>query len=193
MSNIKQLGPLSYLVGTWSGFGVDRASSGEESSYSHELIFEPIPQLRFSSENQVLNVLRFSSKMWGSEDDSEFNNLIPVYEENGYLSWVANDNDPTIGTIVKQVSNPRGLSFMAVSDVVSIAETSVQMKCDREQLPYGGIMQSPQLSEVYPPVVGYISKWQVDGNQLIVEDTTLLETDTGEPFYQTDNSKLVRY
>ena len=193
MSNIDYLGPLKYLVGNWSGSGFDTSKSGGTVPYFHELILEPIPRLSYSSEHQVLNSLRFVSKMWASEEAAKLNNFFPVYEENGYISWVPDKANASVGSIVKQVSNPRGVSFMAIADSISENATNVALSCTRDQVPDGGIIQAPQLTEIYYPVVGYTSQWDVNNNELKVSDATILEIAENEYFHQTDESVLTRY
>ena len=111
MSSTSSLGPLEAYIGTWSGTGIDTVPDGHGGStntpFLQQITLDPIAKLGYGS--QEVTALAYTCLDWATDETADPATLFPVYEERGYWIWVESQ-----GQVIIQVSNPRGLSMMAV-------------------------------------------------------------------------------
>jgi len=217
---LQRLGPLKKFAGVWSGAGVDWAPGKDYQPLEHdipieehlkllealpywqEMQLEPMPLLTYSAADQTVTGLRYLGKIWGSKDSvvtgENYPDFFPVYEENGYILWIPNKDDPSIGTIVRQISNPRGLSFMARAENISVDATEFKAACSVSEDPFYGILQTPHLRSIYYPSPLFESLWcysYQDNNDTIYYDEYTFLTHPNSEFLipQRDEAVLKKY
>lgn len=178
-----QLGLLANLIGVWDGTGVDVAPGPDggsaETPFLEEMKLEPVPVPVLSFGSQTVHALRYYGKIWINGKS-----FTPMYEENGYFLWI-----PEQSLIVRQVSNPRGASFLA-SGQAEAGSTQFTVTAKRGD-PNFGVLDTPYLEEVFYPVQGFESTFASDGNTLQYSETTILNVN-GQPFSQSDKAQLTR-
>lgn len=180
-------GPLGSYMGIWSGAGVDTVPDGKGGKtvtpFIQELTFEAAPLLGYGT--QKVRALRYTCLDWATDMDARPPTMFPVFEERGYLIWV-----PEEGKVVLQVSNPRGLSMLALGtpDDQGSLHLSTQVPDSRY-----GVLVSNYLETVELPI-GYEASLVLQGeNQLKYTTDTLLQMPDGSTFHQTDITTLQRY
>ncbi|MCL5266639.1 MAG: heme-binding beta-barrel domain-containing protein [Bacteroidetes bacterium] len=103
--DLKNLGPLSLLVGTWEGVtGDDTAPSddrgSEENKYREHMVLEPTGLTQ--NHEQSLYGLRYHMQAW------RIGEFEPFHDETGYWLWDAKEKQ-----VMKCVTIPRGVSLIA--------------------------------------------------------------------------------
>lgn len=213
-----KLGPLTKFAGVWSGAGMDWAPGKDYQSPDHdipieehlkmlvaepywqEMILEPLPLLSYSASGQTVTGLRYLGKIWANSNtkpESGYPDFFPVYEENGYVLWIPDDSSNT-GTVVRQISNPRGLSFMARAENISTDSQEFHVKCHTDDDPNYGILQTPHLRSIYYPSPRFESFWRFSSNgqedSLYYDEITFLKPPHSEVLIpQRDEAVLKRY
>lgn len=177
--------PLTQFVGTWYGNGLDIAPGEEklvEQPFTEELILEPVPAFSFGS--QKVHALRY----WGRIFTENAPNFMPVYMENGFILWI-----PEQQKVIRQVSNPRGLSILASGSFTN--DRTLSVASTREDI-NAGILITSYLDSLLQ-VRGYTSKLWLEespsGIELVYEDDTILIGKDGKEFHQMDKARLKRY
>lgn len=175
-------GPLAPYIGVWNGNGIDIApdDSGApvEAPYVEEMILEPAPLLSYGG--QEVHALRYQGKYWTSDGQ-----LTPIYEENGYFLWIEQEN-----LVVRQVSNPRGLSILAVGS--PNPDNSFLVRADLGNS-HAGLVLTQYLTQ-FANVISYESTFNITAeNTICYRDDTVLDMGSKGLFHQTDTATLTRY
>jgi hypothetical protein len=181
----RPLGPLTPLIGAWTGTGIDVVPDGKGGSTStpfiQQVTFEAIPMLTYGA--QTVRALRYSCLDWAIDDTSKPASMLPVFEENGYFIWI-----PEKGSIVLQVSNPRGLSMLASGPPKPDGSFTVTSKGNDD-----GVMVTGYLRP-FANAVGYEASIELlNPGTLRYSNDTLLKLPDGSIFHQTDITTLKRY
>ena len=176
----RPLGPLTPYIGVWTGEGVDTVPDGKgapiRTPFIEHVTLEAVPLLTYG--NQTVRALRYSCRDFATDDKST-----PVYEENGYFIWVAET-----GTVVLQVSNPRGLSMLATGKPAADGSFKVTSTGGSGR----GVLVTDYL-DTFINVVGYETSVEpLDANTFRYANDTLLKLPDGTIFHQTDVATLKR-
>jgi len=171
----------------WTGTGIDTVPDGKGGStrtpFLQQLTFEEIPLLTYG--NQTVRALRYSCLDWATDDSVQPATMFPVFEENGYFLWL-----PEPDTVVLQVSNPRGLSVLAMGRPGpddSFTVTTLGGDDGR------GVLVASALRP-FANVIGYETTVQLlASGALRYANDTLLKLADGSIFHQTDITTLKRY
>ena len=206
--DVSKLGPLKNFIGVWTGAGTDYAPGknyrkGDQliaEDYIQELTLEPMPILTYSAADQTVLGLRYLGKIWAVNKDNtdKFPSMFPVYEENGYALWIpSSESDGKTGTIVRQVSNPRGLSFMAKADNIAVDATKFTVETQRQASGCYGILQDENLLSNFYPCSAFSSCWELstaqDGTESLYYDEYTFLDYQGYEIPQRDEAELKRY
>ena len=179
------LGPLTRLIGVWTGTGIDTVPDGKGGStrtpFLQQLTLEAIPRLTYGA--QTVRALRYSCLDWATDDASTPAAMLPVFEENGYFIWIPEKN-----SIVLQVSNPRGLSILASGPPKPDGSFAVTTEGGN-----GGVLLTGYL-QGFANAVGYETSVQFESPETLrYANDTLLKQSDGSIFHQTDITTLKRY
>ena len=178
---IKNLGPLTPLVGIWEGAeGEDIAPSGgrgtEINKFRERITFEPLGPVK--NHEQVLYGLRYSTTAWplGKED--------PFHEELGYWLWDSQEKQVLRCFIV-----PRGITIIAGGTVDPEAK-SFELSADVGSETYG-ICSNIFLDQEFK-TVRYELKVAINDDQSFSyeEDTQLKIKGQADLFHHTDKNTL---
>lgn len=175
----RPLGPLTPYIGVWTGEGIDTVPDSKgapiRTPFIEHVTFEAVPLLTYG--NQTVRALRYSCRDFATDGKS------PVYEENGYFIWVAET-----GTVVVQVSNPRGLSMLATGKPGPDGSFKVTSAGGSGR----GVLVTDYLG-TFINVVGYETSVEpLDANTFRYANDTLLKLSDGTIFHQTDIATLKR-
>lgn len=183
----RPLGPLTPYIGVWTGSGIDTVPDGKggatKTPFLQRITLEEGPLLSYGS--QTVRALRYSCVDWATDQSETPESLFPVFEECGYFVWIPEEN-----TVALQVSNPRGISMMAIG--TPNADDSFSLST---QVSGGGcgVLVSHYLSST-ENAVGYEASLKLLGeNKLHYSNNTLLKMPDGSTFNQTDITTLKRY
>lgn len=179
------LGPLAPYIGVWTGAGIDTVPDGKagliRTPFIQQVTLEPVPRLTYGG--QLVRALRYNCLDWAVDDNAKPSAMSPVFEENGYLVWVPEEN-----SIVLQVSNPRGLSLLASGPPRPDGSFTVASGSGG-----GGTLATGYLRS-FANVVGYEASLELlDVETLRYASDTLLKLSDGSIFRQTDVTTLRRY
>jgi hypothetical protein len=179
------LGPLTRLIGVWTGTGIDTVPDGKGGStrtpFIQQLTFEPVAQLTYGA--QTVRALRYSCLDWATDDTAKPPTMFPVFEENGYFIWIPEKN-----SIVLQVSNPRGLSMLASGPPKPDGSFAVTTQGGN-----GGVLITSYL-QGFANAVGYETSVEfLTPETFRYANDTLLKLPDGSIFHQTDITTLKRY
>ncbi|MFK7822644.1 MAG: heme-binding beta-barrel domain-containing protein [Oligoflexales bacterium] len=115
----EQLGPLSYLVGTWEGVkGEDVAPSDVKNNLNQPVNSKFRERMQFAetgrvdNHEQTLYGLRYSTTAWRANQDA------PFHEELGYWLW-----DRAKQQVLRCFMVPRGVTAIAGGTVSPLAKT----------------------------------------------------------------------
>jgi hypothetical protein len=151
--------------------------------FIQEISFEAAPLLSYGS--QKVHALRYTCMDWATDQKADPATMFPVFEERGYFIWV-----PEEGNIILQVSNPRGLSMLALG--VPDEKDSFKVTTDIADSRYG-VLASNYIETVEMPI-GYEAALELQGDdQFLYTSNTLLKMPDGSIFNQTDITTLKRY
>lgn len=182
-----QLGPLSYLIGTWEGSkGDDIAPSDAKETLNQPVNSKFLERMQFletgrvDNHDQILHGLRYSTTAWriGQED--------PFHEELGYWLWdLANQQ------LMRCFMVPRGVTVIAGGTVASDARTftlSAEMGS-----PTYGICSNQYLHNEFK-TLRYDLKITIHDNKSFsyAENTQILIKGQKEIFHHTDSNTLTK-
>jgi hypothetical protein len=181
----QSFGPLTPLIGAWTGTGIDTVPDGKGGStrtpFIQQVTLEAIPLLTYGS--QTVRALRYSCLDWAIDDKSKPAAMLPVFEENGYFIWIPEKN-----SVVLQVSNPRGLSILAGGRPKPDGSFTVTTQGSD-----GGVLVTGYLRP-FANVVGYETSVELLNSETFrYSNDTLLKLPDGSIFHQTDVTTLKRY
>ena len=183
----RPLGPLTPYIGVWTGTGIDTVPDGKggatKTPFLQRITLEEGPLLTYGS--QTVRALRYNCIDWATDQSEKPESLFPVFEECGYFVWIPEEN-----TVALQVSNPRGISMMAIG--TPNADDSFALST---QVSGGGcgVLVSKYLCTT-ENAVGYEASLKFLGdNELHYSNNTLLQMPDGSIFNQTDITTLKRY
>jgi len=187
MSNESQLGPLATYIGTWSGSGVDTVPDKQGGSiktpFVQQITLDPIAKLGYGS--QVVTALAYHCLDWAIDSSADPETMFPVFEERGYWIWIEEEQ-----RIIIQVSNPRGLSMLAVGSADSQGGFKASGNMGDEN---AGVLVSKYLTTVEKPVGYEVAVTLLSPTEFHYSCNTLLELDDGSIFDQTDITTLQKY
>ncbi|RLA62818.1 MAG: FABP family protein [Epsilonproteobacteria bacterium] len=180
---IKNLGPLASLVGTWEGdSGIDTAPAKDlgvmETPYRERLVFDPLSPVE--NHQQKLFGLRYQTTVWpiGAED--------PFHEELGYWLW-----DPKALQVMKCFMVPRGVTVIAGGSA-SPDSTILEMKATLGSQTFG-ICSNPFLDENFQTEIYTLKITKYDDNSFSYEEDTQLKIPSlSGIFHHTDKNTLNR-
>jgi len=181
--DLKNLGPLAYLLGRWEGQkGDDVAPSNLDrhqvarSKYREEMSFESTG--RVDNHEQVLYGLRYRTTAWRVDEPD------PFHEEVGYWMWDAKDKQ-----VIRCFMVPRGVSVIAGGDVDPIdTEWSLSAEVGSETY---GICSNKFLDREFKTVrYDFKLTWNDDGTFTYDEDTVLQVKGAEELFHHTDSNTM---
>ncbi|MEQ8860858.1 MAG: heme-binding beta-barrel domain-containing protein [Pseudomonadales bacterium] len=180
-------GPLKTFIGVWTGTGIDTVpdESGRPVStgFFQKLEFAAGPILTYGK--QTVRALRYACEDLATDDAAHPSTFFPVYEENGYFVWVEEQR-----RVVLQVSNPRGLSALAVGSVDAEGVLRVSTEGASGER---GILVSGYFAQ-FSDITGYEAELSLqEPGTLHYSNCTRLRLPDGKPFRQTDVSTLRRY
>jgi hypothetical protein len=181
----RPLGPLTPLIGAWTGTGIDVVPDGKGGStrtpFIQQVTFEAIPLLTYGG--QTVRALRYSCLDWAIDDTSKPASMLPVFEENGYFIWI-----PEKGSIVLQASNPRGLSMLASGAPKPDGSFTVTSQASDDGVLVTGYLRP------FANAVGYEASVELlNSGTIRYSNDTLLKLPDGSIFHQTDITTLKRY
>ncbi len=177
---IKNLGPLTALVGTWKGDqGIDlsRIKSKETiTKFREEVIFEPVGPV--NNGPQKLYGLRYSMTAWRLGEDDGF------HEELGYWLW-----DSANKQVLRCFMVPRGVLINAGGDAEADSK-SFHLEAEVGSETYG-ILSNKFLDETYK-TKQYVLDVTIhdDGKFSYKEDTQLWIPINDAIFHHTDENTL---
>ncbi len=181
--DIKLLGPLGPLAGTWEGDkGADVAPSDTRatahSKFREHMVFDPIG--RVDNHEQVLYGLRYATKAWRLGEEN------PFHEEVGYWMWDAANKQ-----VLRCFLVPRGISVIAGGTVEADAKV-FELAAEYGSSIYG-ICSNQFLDEEFR-TVRYWLKVTVHGDDSFSyeEDTELKMKGREQIFHHTDQNTLRR-
>ena len=181
--NIKNLGPLGPLAGTWEGVkGDDTAPSDdrgtETNKFRERMTFEPIGMV--NNHEQTLYGLRYATMAWRLGEDS------PFHEEVGYWLWDAQAKQALRCFVV-----PRGVTVTAGGTVEPDAK-SFELAADVGSETYG--ICSNQFLDKEFKTVRYELKVTIHDDQSFSyeEDTQLQVKGQKDIFHHIDKNTLKR-
>lgn len=180
---IKNLGPLTPLVGIWEGDkGEDTAPSGgrgtEINLFRERIIFEPLGPVK--NHEQVLYGLRYSTTAWplGKEE--------PFHEELGYWLWDSNAKQ-----VLRCFLVPRGVAVIAGGTAEPNAK-AFEIFADVGSETYG--ICSNQFLDIEFKTVRYELKVTINDDQSFSyeEDTQIQMKGQTDLFHHRDKNILRR-
>jgi len=179
-------GPLRILIGRWRSekwSGENRAPDPdrevENTMFRQEMNFEPIPDV--GNHEQVLKVLRYTTKAWEKDNDEE-----PFHEEVGYWIWDADRKQ-----VMKSFIVPRGIAVNAGGTSSNDAKTfSVGADVGSETY---GICSNQFLDKEFKSI-RYDIKIELthDDEFSYDEDTQLKIKDQEDIFHHTEKNVMKR-
>jgi hypothetical protein len=182
---LRNLGPLGHLVGTWRGDkGNDVAPSmGDRndeavSPYREEMTFEPTG--RVDNHEQILYGLRYRTTAWRIGEPDSF------HEELGYWMW-----DKANKQVMRCFMIPRGVTVLAGGDADQLStELRLAAECGSETY---GICSNHFLDREFKTVRYELElTFNEDGSFTYKEDTILRIKGRDELFHHTDANTLRR-
>lgn len=181
--NEMDYGPLSALIGTWSGSnGTDIApepGGTEKNSYFETIIFEAIGDVT-NAESQDLTVLRYHQSV------SRKSNRQVFHDQTGYWIW-----DSQTRTVLHAFVIPRGVNILAggvfngANDSQGNIELNVTARLDD---PDWGILQSRFMQD-NAKTIEFQQQLIFNQTTLAYFQTTVLEI-YGNRFEHTDRNEL---
>ena len=184
---IKELGPLAALVGTWEGDkGTDVAPSDADgpqdrgtatSPYRERIVFEPIG--RVDNHAQVLCGLRYRTTAWRI-DAPESNSF---HEEVGYWLW-----DAAAEQVMRCFIVPRGVSVIAGGSATAGA-TGFELEANVGSATFG-ICSNPFLDREFRTVRYTLTVALHDDGSWSYDEDTQMQLATGALFHHTDANRL---
>ena len=178
---LRNLGPLTYLAGSWEGLGVDThpvAEGTKDEPYLERIEFEPIdPQ---ANGPQLLYGLRYHVHINKLDERPTFHDQV------GYWLW-----EPSTGELMQSVAIPRGLVALARGRAESKAKSFMARAL--LDAPNSGIVSAPFLHENFRTVEYTITVTVHGPDAISYEQDTLLEV-AGRPgrFHHLDKNQLHR-
>ncbi|HED65887.1 MAG TPA: DUF1794 domain-containing protein [Planctomycetes bacterium] len=178
-------GPLSALIGTWTGdHGLDVApepDGSEESPYYETIVFEGIGDAE-NAEDQVLGVVRYLQIVRRKSNDEVF------HDQTGYWMW-----DARAKTVMQSLTIPRGVCVLAggqhSGEVDPRSPTTLRVRATLGDETFG-IIQSPYMLE-NAKTVAFEHELIVGPDSLRYSETTHLSI-YGRDFDHTDANELRR-
>ena len=184
---IKGLGPLAALAGTWEGDkGVDVAPSDAEgpqdrgtakSVYRERIVFEPIGQV--DNHAQVLYGLRYRTTAWRIGSDDSF------HEEVGYWLW-----DAAAGQVMRCFIVPRGVSVIAGGSA-TVDGKRFELEANVGSATFG-ICSNPFLDREFRTVRYKLQVVVHDDGSWSYDEDTQMQLASGALFHHTDANRLRR-
>jgi len=183
--DLRDLGPLGHLVGTWVGDKGDDVAPAEpdatvvaKSKYREEMTFAPTG--RVDNHEQILYGLRYKTTAWRIGEKE------PFHEELGFWMWDKADKQ-----IMRCFMIPRGVTVLAggTADELS-TEFELTAECGSETY---GICSNKFLDREFK-TVRYELKFTFneDGSFHYAEDTVLKIRNQEELFHHTDSNTMRR-
>lgn len=177
-------GPLTGLIGTWSGDkGMDVApepEGREESPYYETIVFEAGGDVT-NADSQVLAVVAYRQVVQRRSNDEVFHHQL------GYWLW-----DPETRTVVQSLTIPRAVCCLAggrYSAEPGGAELVLRVAAALGD-PDWGILQSPFMRD-HAKTLSFEYELTLAGDTLHYAETTALDIYGGE-FAHTDENTLER-
>jgi hypothetical protein len=180
---IKKLGPLAALVGTWEGEkGEDDAPSEDRglknTKFRERMIFEFMGDV--NNHEQVLYALRYKMTAWKIGDEE------PFHEELGYWLW-----DQKEKQVMRCFMVPRGVTVIAGGTVEENA-TSFELAADVGSETYG-ICSNKFLDDEFKTVRYELKVTLHDDNSFSYEEDTQLKIKGQDAiFHHTDKNRVQR-
>lgn len=176
-------GPLSGLVGTWSGNkGIDWSPEEDgldENAYYETIVFSPVGDVE-NAEKQVLAAIHYHQIVKRKSDDEVFHN------ETGYWIW-----DQDSSTIMHSFTIPRGVCVLAggkyngETDSEGNAKIEVSAKIGDKDW---SIVQAPFMRD-NARTVEFRQTLVVGKAKISYDETTVVEI-YGKTFEHTDTNEL---
>ena len=177
-------GPLSHLVGAWSGNqGTDIApepDGDENNPYNERIEFSVVGDVT-NAEEQTLAVLFYRQIVRRESNNAVF------HDQTGYCMW-----DATRKTVMHGFTIPRGVAVLAGGQFNGDADAEnlvLELSADSES-PEFGIVQSPFMRDK-AKTTAFSQKLVLQGNTLDYSQTTTLDI-YGKVFAHTDENRLVK-
>lgn len=181
MAKTIDYGPLTSLIGTWSGDkGMDVApdpDGQEENPYFETITFTPIGDVT-NANKQVLVGLRYHQTV------SRKSTRLPFHDQCGYFMW-----DATTGTVSQSLLIPRNVAVLAAGKYVAGKPLVIEVKAAAGD-PDWGIVESPFMRDNARSVT-FCHRITVDGNTLSYHESTVVDI-FGKRFDHTDANTLTR-
>jgi len=185
MSDDIDYGPLTGLIGKWSGAkGLDIApepDGAEKNAYYETITFEAIGDVT-NAESQVLVALHYRQIVSRKSTDKVF------HDETGYWMW-----DVTQGVIMHSLMIPRAVSVLAGgahdNQQMDDGSTVLQVSASIDDLNWQ-IIQSPFMRD-NAKTTRFEHKITVGGESLSYFETTTVDI-YGKIFEHTDKNTLLR-
>lgn len=181
--DIKNLGPLSALAGTWEGDkGIDIATSASrepmETPFRERAVFEPMGAV--DNHEQSLWALRYSTTAFRIGEADAF------HEELGYWLW-----DPREEQVLRCFVVPRGVSILAGGSATASAR-SFALYADVGSETYG--ISSNRFLDTEFKTVRYELSVNLEEPDVFAyeEDTQLRIKGLSELFHHRDSNRLTR-
>ncbi len=183
--DLRDLGPLGHLVGTWVGDKGDDVAPSEpdrentaRSNYREEMSFELTG--RVDNHEQILYGLRYRTTAWRIGEPN------PFHEEVGYWMW-----DKANKQIMRCFIVPRGVTVLAGGTADELA-TEFELAAEVGSETYG--ICSNKFLDTEFKTVRYEMKltFNEDGSFTYDEDTVLKIKGQDELFHHTDSNTMRR-
>lgn len=177
-------GPLSHLIGVWSGDkGLDvspEPDGSENNEYYETLTFTEAGDVT-NAESQLLSVLYYRQTVQRTSNDEVF------HDETGYWMW-----DEKTDVVMHSLTIPRGVCVLAGGKYdQSTDEQSVELEVSAaHDDKKWGIIQSPFMQE-NALTTDFYHRINVEGNSLSYTETMMINI-YGKVFKHTDQNVLTR-
>ncbi len=181
--DLKTLGPLKNLVGTWeSATGNDVAPADdrgtEENKYRERIVMEPTGLVQ--NHEQSLYGLRYHMQAWRIGEND------PFHDEVGYWLWDAKSKQ-----VMKCVTIPRGLSMLAGGNADANAR-KFKLTATRGSTTFG-ISSGPFLEDEFQTVKFELDVVFHDDGAFSYEQTTSVKIKSKQTVFEhTDRNTLKR-
>ena len=177
-------GPLSGLIGTWSGdSGLDVApepDSTENNPYYETIVFEAGGDVT-NAERQTLAIVPYTQIVKRKSNDEVF------HHQMGYWLYDANT-----GEVMQSLVIPRGVAVLA-SGIAKQSDGAIVIEISddgKDGTSSGGIVQSSFMQH-NASTVGYRQTLTIDGDSLTYRQITSLDI-YSKKFTHSDENTLVR-
>ena len=176
-------GPLSHLIGTWTGDkGVDwspEKAGMNKNEYHETIVFSAVGEVE-NAESQVLAAIHYHQVVIDKSDGEA------IHNETGYWIWDAENS-----TVIHSFTIPRGVCVIAGGkyegkvDADGYSEIEVEALADSENWP---ISQAPFMS-ANAKTTKFQQKITIGKNKFSYDETTSVEI-YGKVFEHTDQNEL---